>query len=230
MRRAWFKFYGQDFLTDPKMLALTSAQKVMWITLLCLVSTSEEEGVIKNITEERLKLLSGIHFHDQHTDEWKQTDETLKHFQDLKMIKVDGETIEVLNFTKRQSPQDSTDPDAVKERVKKHRSKFKSFRVTDSNDRREEKRRDKSREDNIYTTEFEEFWNSFPKKVGKGDAFNAWNKINPSKTLQAKMIKAIEEQGKSRQWKQGYIPNPSTWLNQGRWDDKLEPSKKMLKI
>ena len=129
------------------MLALTSSQKVMWITLLCLVSSSEEEGIIRNITEERLKLLSGILPNDPISDEWKETDDTLDHFKKLKMIELNGENVTILNFAKRQTPQDSYDPDAVKERVKRFRNKGKSLHETERNDRVEETRVEKKKED-----------------------------------------------------------------------------------
>jgi len=147
MKRQWFKFYGQDFMTDPKMLALTSTQKVMWITLLALVSTSEEEGIVKNLTEERLKLLSGVLPNSQFDDEWTETNGTLKKFEELKMITIDRETINVINFPKRQAPQDSYDPDAINERVKRFRNKDTSLQETKRNDRGEEIRGDKNRID-----------------------------------------------------------------------------------
>ena len=42
------------------------------------------------------------------------------------------------------------------------------------------------------------------------------------------MIAAIAEQEKSEQWqKEGgqFVPNPATWLNQGRWDDEIRDIK-----
>lgn len=227
MRRAWFKFYGQDFLTDPKMLVLTSSQKMMWITLLCLVSTSEEEGIIKNIDEHRLKILSGIQFYDPITDEWKQTDGTLKQFEKLNMIQVKGETIEILNFKKRQSPQDSNDPDSVRERVQKYRNKSKTLPVTECNDRGEEsrgdkKRIDKKREEILYTPNFEKFWNSYPLKVGKGKAFESWQKCKKPVPPLKELLLVVEKYKKTSQWKESdgkYIPHPTTWINQRRWED-----------
>lgn len=71
---------------------------------------------------------------------------------------------------------------------------------------------------------FDRFWGCYPKKVGKGYAFKVWKKINPSKSLTEQIISAVEEQKKSEQWKKEdgqYIPNPATWLNQGRWEDDL---------
>lgn len=69
---------------------------------------------------------------------------------------------------------------------------------------------------------FLKFWKAYPKKVGKQDALKSFKKIKPSKELVDKMVRVIEDAKNTEQWtKNGgqYIPNPSTWLNQGRWDD-----------
>lgn len=68
---------------------------------------------------------------------------------------------------------------------------------------------------------FEAFWTSYPRKVGKQAARKAFDKVNvPVKTL----VTAIERQKCSAQWRKEngrYIPNPATWLNQGRWEDEV---------
>lgn len=66
---------------------------------------------------------------------------------------------------------------------------------------------------------FEDFWYKYPKKVGKEAALKAWNKMKPD-IIQ--VIDAINWQRESKQWQQEdgkYIPNPATYLNQGRWMD-----------
>lgn len=71
---------------------------------------------------------------------------------------------------------------------------------------------------------FELFWSAYPKKVGKQAALRAWKKAKANPGLVDKMLVAIEQQRRSKQWtdKGGqYIPNPATWLNEGRWDDEL---------
>ena len=76
----------------------------------------------------------------------------------------------------------------------------------------------------IVDKKFEQFWKAYPKKVGKGAARKSFEKIKPSDELLQKILSAVEQQSKSEQWlKEGgrYIPNPSTWLNQERWDDEL---------
>ena len=76
-------------------------------------------------------------------------------------------------------------------------------------------------------TSFEAFWKAYPKKTGKLAAQRAWKKITSTATLLPEFIAALEKQKKSDQWTKEngqYIPNPATWLNQGRWMDELLPS------
>ena len=66
---------------------------------------------------------------------------------------------------------------------------------------------------------FDQFWKSYPKKVGKGFAEKAWEKQKPDLNL---VLKSLEWQKESEQWKKDggqFIPNPATYLNQRRWED-----------
>lgn len=79
---------------------------------------------------------------------------------------------------------------------------------------------------NVQVERFTVFWQAYPKKVAKGAAERAWRKIKPSAELLQEMLAAIERGKVSKQWNKDngqYIPNPSTWLNQKRWEDELEP-------
>lgn len=81
----------------------------------------------------------------------------------------------------------------------------------------------------IYPPEFLTFWKAYPKKVGKDAALKAWKKRNGTRPGIDAIIKAIEEQKRSDQWTRDsgqYIPNPATWINQGRWDDEVETQPK----
>ena len=74
---------------------------------------------------------------------------------------------------------------------------------------------------------FEEFWRSYPRKVGKQAALRAWKKINPGQATADIIIEAIRNQTAQHHFQNGkgedFIPNPATWLNQGRWDDEIAP-------
>jgi hypothetical protein len=72
---------------------------------------------------------------------------------------------------------------------------------------------------------FDAFWTAYPRKVGKGAALAAWKKAKPTKETARVIIEAVEAQKHSRQWLDSdgrFIPNPATWLNQGRWQDETE--------
>lgn len=74
------------------------------------------------------------------------------------------------------------------------------------------------------TTRFDEFWATYPRKIGKGAARKVWARIKPNNELHTKIIAAVIEAKRSDQWQRNngqYIPNPATWLNQGRWEDEL---------
>lgn len=64
--------------------------------------------------------------------------------------------------------------------------------------------------------EFDTFWKAYPKKVGKPDCLKIWNRKKPPFD---QVMKTLDWQKKTKQWLDGYIPNPSTYLNQGRWLD-----------
>lgn len=57
--------------------------------------------------------------------------------------------------------------------------------------------------------------------MGKGDAKKAFAKVKAPVSV---LIAAVNTQKQSQQWLKDngqYIPNPATWLNQGRWEDEL---------
>ena len=72
------------------------------------------------------------------------------------------------------------------------------------------------------TERFERFWAIYPNKTGKQAALKTWSRIKPSAELTEVILAAVEYQRTWDRWtKDGgrYIPNPATWLNQGRWED-----------
>lgn len=75
----------------------------------------------------------------------------------------------------------------------------------------------------IIPSQFGEFWNLYPKKVDKGKALTSWERLcrkpkNQRPSL-PDIVDAISAQNQTDRWRKGYIPMPSTWLNQQRWLD-----------
>ena len=73
---------------------------------------------------------------------------------------------------------------------------------------------------------FAAFWAAYPRKVGKEAARRAFAKV--PKEAWPLLVPAVNAQKLSRQWQKDggqYIPNPATWLNQGRWEDEARPAQ-----
>jgi hypothetical protein len=75
-----------------------------------------------------------------------------------------------------------------------------------------------------YSIVFEIFWKQYPRRVGKDAAWKAWESRRRLGTLPSNdvLASAIDTQKRSPAWVKDsgqYIPNPATWLNQGRWQD-----------
>lgn len=130
----WFKFYGQDFLTDPKMMNFSSAEKMVWIVILSLANASDEQGIIRHTNVQSLVSLTGINAFNE--DEWNETMKVLEKFERYEMITTvtssDNDSnvdITVTNFNKRQNENLSN-----AERQKRYRKSLKNEAKTIRND------------------------------------------------------------------------------------------------
>lgn len=71
--------------------------------------------------------------------------------------------------------------------------------------------------------DFEKFWEAYPRKVGRRAAIKIWLRTRPPIN---DCLSAFSWQTQSEEWKREggrFIPHPSTWLTQGRWED-MKPS------
>ncbi len=80
------------------------------------------------------------------------------------------------------------------------------------------------RKKDLFLGDFEEIWQLYPRKVGKGGARKAWDKIKLTAELVSQIKKSIEDHKKTEQWLESpkYIPHFATFLNQERWTDEVE--------
>lgn len=70
----------------------------------------------------------------------------------------------------------------------------------------------------VYSESFERWWLAYPRKVGKGAGYRAYQsacKRTDAETLQA----AVEEFAASDKAHGDWCPHASTWLNEDRWED-----------
>jgi uncharacterized protein YdaU (DUF1376 family) len=71
----------------------------------------------------------------------------------------------------------------------------------------------------VYPEPFESFWAVYPRKEGKKAAYRAWQ-VAKKLVEQPALLAAVDRYAKACKGKDPrYIAHPTTWLNQGRWDD-----------
>lgn len=82
---------------------------------------------------------------------------------------------------------------------------------------------------NQYPDAFEEFWKSYPRKVGKDAALKAWKDAEKRDDVEAirKGVVRFAAMCKAKGTPMDKIPYPTTWLNAGRWRDEEISAAKM---
>ena len=92
----------------------------------------------------------------------------------------------------------------------------------DDNNSQKKGKEIKAKESEIIKKRFEDFWSIYPRKVKKQKAKEWFEKNKPTEELLVIMITALKKFIDSQEWKSSngqFIPHPTTWLNQKRWED-----------
>jgi hypothetical protein len=225
----WYRAYA-DAHRNPKVAALTDREFRLWHRLLSIAA--ENDGAIppidalKRLLNARLDYLtSGV-----------------KALLKAGLIDLSDEGFTPHNWSKRQYKSDSS-----AERVQRHREQKRTDVTAPETDTETETENPpkppKGGEPNLfgegappveiepagekYSDAFEAFWAQYPNKTGKGKAAKAFDaavkRLGGSKRLAAKKL-VDSAAAQKRVWRRKgvegrYIPHPTTWLNQSRWDD-----------
>ena len=74
-----------------------------------------------------------------------------------------------------------------------------------------------------YEQDFLTFWNAYPKKAKRPNAYREWKKLGSKRPGIAVLTACIQKQATWRPWIEGYIPDPERWLKNERWLDEKPP-------
>ncbi len=72
---------------------------------------------------------------------------------------------------------------------------------------------------------FDLFWAAYPAKLAKTAAIKAWNRLTPDDATTSRIVADVQARRNSHDWTKDmgqFIPHPSTYLNQRRWEDSRE--------
>lgn len=78
----------------------------------------------------------------------------------------------------------------------------------------------KAKKPNGYTDDFENFWRTYPRRIEKKSAFKAWKTALKGGATTDEIIAGAARYAKYRAGEpERFTKHPSTWLNQGCWED-----------
>lgn len=124
------------------------------------------------------------------------------------------------NVSKTKQTEANVPTKDIRHKTEDIRHKTEDYKTQDS--KKESLSDERDEKETQLDAAFERFWEAYPKKVDKKGARRSFAKVKaPLETL----LQAVEQQKQSRQWQEDngrFIPNPTTWLNQERWETTLE--------
>lgn len=97
----------------------------------------------------------------------------------------------------------------------------------------ESQQKEKAPQKEFNEEQFNAFWKAYPNKKGKGAARKKWERLKPDEVLFNTIMTALERQKNTEQWTKNngqFIPHPTTWLNQERWEDEVKESPQQMSI
>lgn len=214
----WFPLYANDFLASRKVALLTTEEIGAYILLLChawqdpqcsLPDDDEALAKLGRIQGDMTNLRACFRVkkhqlvNDRLYTEWEKVKEKSELAKHSVSIRWNG-----------------------KRNTNVLRTKYSS-QLHSQSESQIQKEEEKEKKELCVLSDFESFWKSYPKKVGKKEALKAWEKAK-DKPIISDLIHAIDNAKHSPQWTKEngqFIPNPSTWLNQGRWADEPPQNK-----
>lgn len=250
----WIKIVT-DIFDDEKILLIESMPEadgiiVIWFKLLCLAGRQNNSGVF--MMNGRIPYTDEM-FATIFRRPLNTVRLALKTFETYGMIEIINETVTIPNWGKHQTlDQIERNREYMKNYMRKRREEQRLLvegelgcksnskvngksNVNGADKNREDKKREedtisRKRDDGVIHPGFDDFWSVYPRKVAKQTAVKAWGKTgaNDSQALTDTIIADVKRRVDS-EWKGKdvqYIPHPSTYLNQRRWEDETAPTER----
>jgi hypothetical protein len=235
-----FQFYPADWLKDADLQMCSFATIGLWTNMLCYMWQKEERGILEGTPQQFVRLLGcTIEEFDLFLSDVEEHP-----FADVMLhcnanVMQSSKNVTVIN---RRMYREDKERKANTARVMRHRQRKRerseegcnalvappsssSSSSSSSNTPHTPQKTGGGvtvQKDSIHLERFDQFWEAYPRKTGKGEAKKLWLKRKPSDELTQKIIQAVNTQKHLEQWvkeKGRFIPHPSTWLNREQWDD-----------
>lgn len=230
MKDPAFLFYSSDFLSGT--MLMSDEEKGQYITLLCL---QHQKGHLKE--KEILSICKS--YNEDIFSKFKKDKENNYYNERLEFEANKRKAYSESRRNNRKKKENETYEEDMKnicnsyEEHMENENINKNIILNKDKDNRVIGEEGKEEVEILQTweTQFDEFYSKYPKKVKKQDVKKWFQKNKPSNELFSSMLDSLEQFRASTDWQKDggqFIPYPSTWLNQKRWEDEnVEQNKPM---
>lgn len=232
MTSPWMKFYPSDWQSDPMLRCCSIAARGLWVEMMCLMHKAEPYGSLlvngARIDKRKLAVLVGISEKEcsallmelegngvfsRDDDGTLYSRRMRRDFAKAEQDKVNGKRGG--NPTVKggvNPPVNPTDNPTVNGGVKAQKLEARS-QIPEPE---RKKTRASALADPWCESDWENFWDRYPNRVGKADARKAFERMT-SKAAPDEIFPALQRYANKTDDRP--FCNPSTWLNQERWLD-----------
>jgi len=244
----YLPLYVNDFLTDEKLIECSAKATGVYIRLLCIMHKSKEYGTIllkqNDIQEQDSVKNFAIKLSKQMPYSLEVIEKSLEELITENVVEIKAKKSELILVQKRMVKDNilseirakSGRKGGIKTNICRSKMSSKTQAKVVANTEYEIEyenininNKDKGGvggEGKGYSQEFLNFYNTYPNKKEKQEAWKVWQKINGVRPKIEVILKAVQDQIKWREeaedgefrpeWK-----HPATWLNKGCWEDDL---------
>ncbi len=221
------RMVSPSFFVDEGLVTVSPMARLLFIGLWCI---ADREGRL----EDRPIRLKMMLFPCDECDVSELLDELVRVGVIIRYVVGSQPLVQVENFTKHQHPHHREMPSElppcmdVKPRAFAHgtdKSREKARHGPSESESESEyierPLSEKPARTVAYSTSFLEFYAAYPRKVAKADAAKAWKRLTDDDRKAA--TAGVQSFAFDKRDDGRFIPHPSTWLNQRRWEDEGIP-------
>jgi len=211
----WIKMRA-DLLTHPKVVRMMSALKADkfrivggLLSVWCLFDAHSEDGRLSGYTPELLDTMVA----------WDGFSAAMVAIDWLRVG--ENESLELPRF-------DAHNGQSAKRRAqdadRKRNVRKLSADEADKKRIREEKRREEKKEQKLSAgaVGFDEWWDIYPNKTAAKLARKKWDAKGLDEIADKLIADVKARMASDRKWREGFVPNPTTYINQERWNDQIQ--------
>lgn len=208
MSYQWFRMWAEA-VDDEKLRLLAFEDRWHFVALLCLKRIGLLDEPQSDLRTQKICVKLGL--------DTRELETVTKRLVTVGLI---TDSLQPVAWKKRQFESDSS-TSRVRAFRKRHRNGKETFQkrpqTTDSETDTEKIGQTPSA--------FDRFWVVYPKKVKRKTAEEIWRRKHLDPRVDALMSDVLRRLSADKRWLEGYVPDPTTYLNQERWNDELQQPK-----